>query len=167
MESTPFEAAASEFGSKLRFEARALFGGFEIVQGVLRDLVAGFGISSQNFPVVFLFFHFVLFAFDFLRFKAKLFFATLGTEFEQVSERLVEGAGVSGFATEVEGEHFGVGDLTGGEVEAGVLEALGALAEPVGFGHGVDQDGFRDGRGLVFIEQSLLERFEAKGIFGG
>ncbi len=45
---------------------------------------------------------------------------------------------MGGLVAEVEREHLGVGDLTGLGVEAGVLEGLGAVGEPVGFGHGVD-----------------------------
>ena len=50
----------------------------------------------------------------------------------------MEGAGVGGLVAEVEGEHLGFGDLAGLGVEAGVLEGLGAVGEPVRFGHVVD-----------------------------
>ena len=52
-------------------------------------------------------------------------------------------------------------------VEAGVLEALGAVGEPVGFGHGVDEDGFGGGGRCVFVDERLFERFEAIGVFRG
>jgi hypothetical protein len=50
----------------------------------------------------------------------------------------VESAGVGGLVAEVEGELLDRRDLTGLGVEAGVLEGLGAVGQPVGFGHSVD-----------------------------
>ncbi len=65
----------------------------------------------------------------------------------------MKGAGVGGLVAEVEGEGFGVGDLTGGWVEGGVLEGLGALGEPVRFRHGVYEDGLGFGVWLMFSGQ--------------
>ena len=62
----------------------------------------------------------------------------------------MEGAGVGGLIAEIEGEEFGVGNLAGLWIEAGVLEGLGSIGEPVGFDHGVDEDGFGFGGGQVF-----------------
>ncbi len=50
----------------------------------------------------------------------------------------MESAGVGGLVAEVERERLGIGDLSGLGIEAGVLEGLGAVGEPMGFGHGVD-----------------------------
>ena len=63
----------------------------------------------------------------------------------------MEGAGVSGFVAEVEGEELGVGDLAGLLVEAAGLEVRGAVGEPVRFGHGVNQDGLGFGGWLMFV----------------
>ncbi len=45
---------------------------------------------------------------------------------------------MGGLVSEVQGEEWDGGDLAGLGVEAGVLEGLGAVGEPVRFGHGVD-----------------------------
>ena len=166
IEIAAFQAVLGEGSGELRFEARRLLGGLEILESVLGDLVAGFAIFSQNVPIVRLLFHFVAFVLDALRLEAKFFFAAFGAEFEQVIQSFVEGASVSGLIAKIDREHFFVGDLAGLFVEAGVLEALRAVGEPVGFGHGVDEDGFGWGGRGVFIDERLLERFEAMGIFG-
>ncbi len=79
----------------------------------------------------------------------------------------MEGARVGGLVTEIQGEGFGVGDLAGSGVGDGGLEVLGAVGEPDGFGHGVDEDEFGGGGGLVFAGQGFFEGIESGAIFGG
>ena len=137
----------------MRFEARVLVSGVELLKGVQSDLIAGGSILLKNVPVVRLLFHFVFLGFDPLRFEANFGFALFGAEFEEVVERFVESAGVGGLIAQVEGEHFGVFDLASFGVEAGIDEGLGASSEPVRFAHGVDENGFGFGGGLVFGDE--------------
>jgi hypothetical protein len=68
----------------------------------------------------------------------------------------VEGSGVGGLVAEIEGEEFLVGDMAVEGIEAGIGSALGAVGEPMGFGHAVDEDGFGFGDGLMFVGQGLF-----------
>ena len=68
----------------------------------------------------------------------------------------MDGTGVGCPVAEVERGHFCVGDSAGVWVTAGVVEALGAVREPVGFGHAVNKDGFGFGGGLVFGGERLF-----------
>ena len=61
---------------------------------------------------------------------------------------------------------FLVGDDAGIGVDAGVLETLGALGEPRGFGHVVDEDGLGGRERIVFGEERLFEGLEGLRIFG-
>ena len=134
-----------DFSDVLRFEARIFAGGLVVVGDVLTYAVAKCGVFEANIPFMVFFFHFValvfeaeLFVFAVLRFEAIFGLALFGSELYEVVQTFVEGAGVGGLVAEVEGEQRGVGDLAGVRVEAGVLEGLGAVGEPVGFGHRVD-----------------------------
>ena len=62
----------------------------------------------------------------------------------------MESAGVRGLVAQIEREHFWIGDLAVGGVEAGGLQVLGTVGEPMRFRHGEDEDGFGFGCGLVF-----------------
>jgi hypothetical protein len=115
------------------------------VGDVLAYAVTKCGVFEANVPFVVFFFHFVALVFEaeflvfaVLRFEAIFGLALFGSELGEVVQTFVEGAGVGGLVAEIEGEQRGVGDLAGLRVETGVLEGLGAVGEPVGFGHGVD-----------------------------
>ena len=134
-----------DFSHVLRFEARIFAGGLVVVGDVLAYAVAECGVFEANIPFMAFFFHFVALVFEAeflvfaaLRFEANLGLALFGSELDEVVQTFVEGAGVGGLVAEVEGELRGVGDLAGLRVETGVLEGLGAVGEPVGFGHPVD-----------------------------
>jgi hypothetical protein len=80
------EAVLGEFGGVLRFEAGVLGGGFVVLRDVLGDAEASFGVFLDHFPIMSLFFHFVLLVFDAkfllfagLRFEAIFGLAALGS----------------------------------------------------------------------------------------
>ena len=81
------EAAFCEFGGVLRFEARVLrSGSFAVLGDVLREATAGFGVFSDEIPIMCLFFHFVALVFEaefllfaILRFEAIFGFALFGS----------------------------------------------------------------------------------------
>ena len=62
---------------------------------------------------------------------------------------------------------FLVGDDAGIGVDARVLETLGALSEPRGFGHVMDEDGLGGRERIVFGDERLGESFEGLRVFGG
>ena len=62
----------------------------------------------------------------------------------------MEGAAVSGLVAEVEVEGSEKIDEASFGVAAGIGEGLGAVGEPMTLRHGVEEDGFGDGGGLMF-----------------
>jgi hypothetical protein len=75
-----------EFVGVLCLEAWMFFGGVEVEQSILGDLVAGLGVLLENLPVMGLLFHLMLLGFDvlrfrlaFLRFEANFDFALFGS----------------------------------------------------------------------------------------
>ena len=97
---TLLKAVFFQFGGVFRFEAREFGAGAGILEDVGADLMAGLGVFLEDIPIMRLLFHLVFFNLDALRFEATLGFAFLGAEFEEVVERLVEGAGVGGLVAE-------------------------------------------------------------------
>jgi hypothetical protein len=97
----------------------------------------------------------IFFFFAFLRFEAIGGSALPGAELNEVVETFVKGASVGGLVAEIQRKLLFVFDIAGIGVEAGVLQALGALSEPERFGHAVNQDQFGGRGGLMLVEQRL------------
>ena len=126
-----------------------------LLDGISANLMASLGFFQSHLSGVTLNFTVIFFFFVFLRFEAIGGSALLGAELDEVVERFVESASVGGLVAKIQGEFLFVLDVAGIGVEAGVLQALGALREPLRFGHAVNQDQF-GGRGrLVLCEQRL------------
>ena len=114
-----------------------------------------------------LFFHFVPFGLDSLRFEANFGLALIGAEFSEVVDGLVEEAFVGIEVAKVEGKLLIVSNGAGIGIHAGVLESLSPLGEPVGLGHGDDKNALGFVGWLMLVEEFGLETFKVSGIFRG
>lgn len=100
----------------------------------------------------------------FLRNEASLIPALRFLELDKCVQSFIEGALMRGLVAKVEGQLLFVDCGCG---EALVLEANGALGEPMGLGHPGDEEFFGGGRGVVFVKQVMQERFKGGAILAG
>ena len=144
-----------EFFGKYSFKIADVAASIALLDGVGANLMTSLRVFQGHLSGVTLNFTAIFFVFVFLRFEAIGGSALPGAELNEVVETFVKGASVGGLVAEIQRKLLFVFDIAGIGVEAGVLQALGALSEPERFGHAVNQDQFGGRGGLMLVEQRL------------
>ena len=127
------------------------------VFGVVQVFFVDFGLFLRA-SGAFLLLRYLLLAL--LRFEASLLFALFGAQLLELAEGFVEGSLMSSLVAEVESERLGVVDFAGLRIETAGEEPLGALGEPMAFGHIGQENVFGRTCRPVFAGQGVLKTVE-------
>jgi len=79
----------------------------------------------------------------------------------------VEGSLVRGGVAEVEREEFLIGDLAGFLIEAGLLQAIGAVEEPAVLGHSGDEQSLGSVLRVLLVAKCLEQSVVLSLVFAG